>query len=151
MAPIALTVQAQTYDTWMIVVYEHVIRAVTTRLASRELGAKEGEAAPPHENRAVSPMGEALADAAVVAAYADTPRLVGFADSATWRRGAQPLARSDARIRWGRKSIFRSELAICCRSTFHIREQFYADKRADVFGKDQTVLTTGDYRRQDGH
>ncbi len=45
MAPIEKTMQSHAYSQWKTVVYEHVVRAVTIRLAFRELGDEEGQAA----------------------------------------------------------------------------------------------------------
>jgi len=63
MLPIEGAMRSQAYDQWMIVVYEHVVRAVTTRLAFRELGKEEGEAALLYEKSRGFAYVESLADA----------------------------------------------------------------------------------------
>jgi hypothetical protein len=63
MAPIADVMRSQAYDQWVIIVYEHVVRAVTLRLAFRELGEEDGKAELLYEKSRGFAYVEALADA----------------------------------------------------------------------------------------
>src|SRR5579864_3920781 len=63
MAPMEAVMRSQAYDQWVIIVYEHVVRAVTVRLTFREFGEEEGKAELLYEKSRGFSYVEAIADA----------------------------------------------------------------------------------------